>query len=203
LVALFAVFAGCKGTADLPEETTVVSRRLPSSPLGLSPVYTESISIEGMIEQIQVRDFEPPVGFPVGFGTVVPADMTVDFVSTGQGDAVRFEAAFAGIRRPDAALSFTVLPQGTDTADARRRVTAVAAGLGARPRELADGDWAMERYGLQGDTVGFLALGEHRAHWFYFLAQYPPEFGDGMGPRIDLILRRWRWADHNTGLSVE
>jgi hypothetical protein len=126
--------------------------------------------------------------------------MVVEFMSSGEGDAVRFEAAFAGLHVPDASLAMVVLPAGTTADEAREWVSEIA---GGEPRET-NGDrppWMAEAYTIRGEYSGFAALGGRGGRWFYFVASYPPEFGDGIGPRIDLILSRWRWPD-GSGLST-
>ncbi len=157
-------------------------------------VYAETISIEGMAHVLEVVEYRSPMDFPLGFTTVLPTDMAVDYVSSGVGDEVRFEAAFAGNRRPDAALSFVALPEGADSADARDRIEVVVAEINGQPVEPIPGDWAVERYRVGDGYSGSLAVGTENEKWFYFLARYPPEFADGMGPRIELILRRWKWS---------
>lgn len=157
-------------------------------------VVEETIAIEGETQHIQAYVFRPPVGFPVAFSTIVPADMEVGYETSGRGDVVRFIAVFGGIRRPDAALSFVALPAGADSTEAKLLFDARVAEVGGREADLRPGDWAIERARPGNGSSGFLALGRQEAVWFYFEAGYPPEFSDGMGPRIDLVLRRWVWA---------
>jgi hypothetical protein len=194
------------GACRAPDEPAFTS---PVDTLGLEaqvqeppPLVAETLYIEGMAEVIPVQTFRSPLGYPLGFSTVVPEDMVVEFVSSGEGDAVRIEAAFGGVRRSDVLLSFVTLPEGTDVADARQAAGEIARmNGGTEETDRARFPWADMVFRLGQETAGFIALGEHRDRWFYFLASYPPEFGDGMGPRIDLILRRWTWADDGTGLQ--
>lgn len=164
-------------------------------------VSTETILIEGMEETIEVRAFRTPVAFPLGFSTVVPAGMAIDFVSSGEGDVVRFEAAFGGVHRPEAALIFTVLPRRIDGERAREMLAQEARQLGGVPVEPVEKPWALRQYRFQGNDVsGFIGLGEHDETRYFIAARYPPEYGDGLGPRVDLILRRWRWTDDGSPL---
>lgn len=160
----------------------------------------DTILIEGMPEVIGVHSIRSPAGFPLAFTTLVPGDMETDFISTGESDAIRFEAAFAGIPREDAALLFIVPLVTADSAATGRWVAEVALEQGAVRLPEPNHSWAVEEYRLQGEAIGFIALGEHADRWFYFRASYPPEFADGMGPRLDLIFRRWRWADDGAPL---
>jgi hypothetical protein len=194
---------GCEPPAVAPPGDEVEPPAAVGDTAAPPALAQETIMIEGIPEVVLVMPFEPPVGFPLGFRTVVPADMRVQYASSGEGDAVRFEAAFGGVHRPEALLSFTVLPEGLESEEARGRVQEIAAAMGAVRAESAGPPWALDSYRLAGEHAGFLALGEHREFWFYFLASYPPEFGDGLSPRIDLILRRWFWADDGTRLGAE
>jgi hypothetical protein len=206
-IALAGLLAsGCTGTPESAEGPVGIDTVPPSAlePSEESAVEVENVHIEGMPERMLVRRFASPIDFPLGFYTRVPADMVEEFVSSGEGDVVRFEAAFGGVLRRDAFLAYHVIPEGTVAADAREMVAGVAREAGAT-RRSGEGPhrWATDQYTLTGEYAGFLALGQHRDVWFYFLASYPPEYGDGMGPRIDLILRNWIWADDGTRLVPE
>jgi hypothetical protein len=200
---LLVAAAGCSGAPDaesaaepdvvLAEDTGGDAGTLPppdSSGTQPPPVVVESISIEGNTEEIEARVYTSPAGFPLGFRTVVPADMSVDRPGSGEGDAIQVTAEFGGVREPDAHFLVRILPEGSDEAAARAQITA----LGATPEPQRRGRWDLLEFDL-ADTPGFVALGERRGRWFYLLARYPPEYGDGMGPRLDLMLRRWRWED--------
>jgi hypothetical protein len=142
---------------------------------------------------IAVQAFSTPPDFPLGFSTVVPEDMRVEHVGSGEGDVVRFEAEFGGVHRPEAVFSFTVLPGELTEAEAREQFASVAAVLGAGPQRGRRFPWTLDERILIGDASGFVALGRHRDRWYLMALQHPPEYGDGMAPRVDLLLRRWRW----------
>jgi hypothetical protein len=200
LVLLGGLFA-CSPTPDRPTEVA-------DEPVGevsdtlitAAPLPAETVYVEGMPEVMPVVAFRPPLAFPLGFETVIPADMAVDLASSGEADVVRFEAAFGGVRRPDVSLTFAVLPAEVEAEEARSNIAALARTLGATQRTEQIPPWATHAYDAVADTAAFLTLGRHRDHWFYLLARYPVEYGDGMAPRIDLILRRWIWIDDGTPL---
>jgi len=198
LVGWLALAAGCQASETGEEPTLtdpepwVITREEDDS------LQAETIVIEGMEQRIRVLPYHAPVEFPKNFFTVVPEGMVVDYASSGEGDAVRFEAAFGGVRQPDAHLSFTLLPEGTTLEDARITVGDLARRTGGARVAPADRPWAVEEWRVQ--PAGFVALAEHNERWFYFLAHYPAEFGDGMEPRIDLILRRWVFTSDGTPL---
>jgi hypothetical protein len=206
VLAWFAGVAALLGGCMEPRDVAMDPMLLDTAFVATEPdtvLMMETILIEGMPERLLVRPFESPVDFPLGFSTVVPADMVVDFVSSGEGDAVRFEAVFGGIHRSDAMLGLIVPPNRPDAEEAREMVAGVASDLGGVQVSDPVFPGAIAGYRLVGEVAGFLALGQQNDQWFYFLAQYPPEFGDGMAPRMDLILRRWIWSDDATPLIPE
>lgn len=205
-----AFLAGCEASGDAEDTLTsnadtsgatspdsVIAPGLPENDVVPAPAEAvrETISIEGSQEVIDARRFMTVDAFPLAFETIVPGDMEVATGTTDPAREVRIEAAFAGIRRPDAHLSIVVLPAGTDEETALARTTALADSLGGVAGERRDLPWAVRSFRLTGPRSGFLTLGKREDRWFQLLTAYPPEFGDGMGPRIGLILRRWRWAD--------
>lgn len=194
VVAVFAFpLVGCSGSSEERVAESAMSASIDTAATeGVEepPLVSETISIEGTREEIAARRFESPIAFPIGFTTVVPADMIVEFASTGEGDAIQFEAAFGGVREPEARLAIVVMQDGTDERAARSRISA----LGAAAARIEGRAWDLEAYSLE-EGPGFIALGERNDEWFYLLASYPPEYGDGMAPRLDLILRRWLWSD--------
>ncbi len=178
--------------ADSPRATDA-----PGDDPGPPPVEAvrETISIEGSVEVIDARRFRAPDAFPIPFETIVPGDMEIASNGIDGSREVRIVTAFAGIRRPDAYLSIVVLPGGTDEEEAIERTAALADSLGGIADERETLPWAVRSFRLTGPQAGFIALGERNGGWFQLRTSYPPEFGDGMGPRIALILRRWKWAD--------
>jgi hypothetical protein len=162
--------------------------------------YTETISIEGTAQQLAVVDYRSPADFALGFTTVVPTDMRIDYATSGRGDEIRFEAAFGGVHRPDAALSIVAFPAGTDTAAVRARIDETVAQVRGVRMERNPDDWALERYRVADGHSGSLGVGLQNGTWYFIMTLYPPEYGDGMGPRADLILRRWQWTGSGTPL---
>lgn len=201
-LAGFAAACAAADRADDPmDEDAGAPVAIDPTPTAASPPDTlatlaETVHIEGMPEVLPSRVFQSPDDFPLGFSTIVPADMEIELVRSAERDGVRFQARFGGVRSPAASLTFVALPEGA-SAEAARTVAADLASQvgGVRASDGQRYDWAVEEYRLEGGRSGFLALGEHRGVWFYILSAYPPEFGDGMGPRVALILRRWTWSD--------
>lgn len=165
--------------------------------------YVDTISIEGTPQEMQVVEYRSPTGFPLGFTTVVPADMEVDLRTSDRGEEVQFVAAFGGVRRPESSLRFVAFPATSDSAEVRDRIEAAVAEVAGTPVERLPGDWAVERYRVGDGYSGSLAVGVEDGNWYYFLTRYPPDYGDGMGPRVDLILRRWQWTGSGSPLRPD
>lgn len=159
-----------------------------------------TILIEGQTERITLERFRPADSFPLRFETYIPADMTADTVDTGRGEVVRIRAAFGGEPVSGAAVHIATLPPGTDAAEAGMWASSLADGV-ARDELYQEDDpaWGHAIHRLEGERAGFVALDEHEGTWFYVLAAYPPEYGDGMPPRIEVILDEWRWTDETGG----
>jgi hypothetical protein len=214
IAAVSLIFGFATGCADeardagIPDvaaiaDTAPPATERPRQPEGI-PLLPETVLIEGMPEEMPVQSVESPVGFEPGFSTVAPADMLVSFDDTvAEVRGISFEADFAGIHRPEVRLEVLFLPDRTDAEDARLQVEVLADSLGAETGDRGELLWASSVYDLGDDVFGFLALGQHNGRWFYVLSRYPPEFGDGMAPRVALILRRWTWSDDGTTLEPE
>ncbi len=157
---------------------------------GVTPepeVAIDTIMIEGSPEEVHVRLVTSPADFPLPFTARVPVEMRLDRSVSSEGAIVRFEAAFGGVHNPEAFLALHV-PNG----DA---VAALVERLGGREDETRRFDWSTREFRLEGERAGFIAEGERAGRRFLLVLAYPPEYGDGMGPRVDLILRSWRWED--------
>ena len=177
--------------ADVPVEVPApVAEPRPPLPEEILPgpeVAFDTILVEGTAVEIAVQRFTSEAGFPLPFVTRLPEDMVVNPISSGEADAVRFEAEFGGLHNPDAYLALYV-PNGDV-------IESLAEELGATEDDTRRFGWSSREFRLQGERLGFVAEGERDGRTFYLILAYPPEYGDGIGGRIDLILRNWRWAD--------
>lgn len=203
VIAWLVVVAGCA----VPPADQVAEDQLPLSvdttvqrgeaEGGDRPDTVEGhLLIEGMREPMTFRLYRSPEGHPLPFSTYLPADIEAGSVASGEGVAVRFTAAFGGVPDEDAWLSFTVPNGDPDAAEARQLVRSVAESYGDMVPVAGDGHaWGLEEYRFQGARSGRVTLGRHDGTFFYIISRYPPEFGDGFGPRIARILGDWKWAD--------
>ena len=162
------------------------------------------IRVEGQTQPMTFHRFRPGEAFALPFETYVPADMTAATADSGQGAVVVIRAAFDGTPVDAAAIHIATLPEDTRQADALATVRALAAGVARGESVRAEPPaWARALHRLEGDRLGFVALGEHADRWFYVLVAYPPEYADGMAPRVDAMLEAWRWRDDGTPLRGE
>lgn len=146
--------------------------------------------------------YRTPADFPIPFSTYVPEDMVAQASSSGEGESIRFIANFGGQLIEDAFMNAFFFPAGTTESEAIERAREVAGATSADPQRAASFPWALEVYELGGaDRFGSVAVGEHAGRYFYLITSYPPEFGDGMGPRLDRILEEWRWGDTGAPLA--
>lgn len=175
-----------------------VPKALPVPGEGRAEVVEGVLNLEGSREPMTYRLFRSPEGFPLPFSTYVPADMRAEATDPDEGDAVRFVAAFGGVRNQAMYLSARVLPEGLATAQARARARETAEGMGrARPGKGGSFPWALDWYRVEGagSRVGAVALGRHRGRWFLVVTQHPAEAADGFVPRAARLLDGWRWAE--------
>lgn len=168
----------------------------------LPPTKPGTIRVEGTEERVELRLFESPPGFALPFYTYVPRDLIAEPVAAGEGDAVRFSANFAGTQREDAAILLFVYPREVTAEDARAVTRRLAERHGGVEVEERVYDWSLEEFAFSSnDEVGRVSLGERAGRFFYIFVGYPPEFGDGFGPRSHVVLDEWRWADTGQPLS--
>jgi hypothetical protein len=123
---------------------------------------------------------------------------------SADGETLRATAEFGGVRNEQAYVEMLVHPPGT-TRDAaldalRASLRDLHPAIEIHEQTERPG-WAEDAYAFRypdaggGSFIGSAALGRHGDRWFRLLRNYPGDYGDGMGPRIGVILEEWRWAD--------
>lgn len=190
---------------------------LPERPAAM----VDTLRVEGMPEPVTLRLFawEDPAGLPVSF--YLPEGMVPERFDAGEGAALRVAANFTGVPDTAAFLHVYAYPPGTVEEAARQYVEGIITGLqvpGSRGFEQDRVEetgttpsnrfsWALLERSFQipptgqPQFTGAVGLGRHLDRFFHVLYRYPPEYGDGMGPRIAAILATWRWEDTGTGLE--
>lgn len=196
------LLAACTGGADEPAPQPP-AQEAPSLP-PRAEARQDTILLEGMPEIITSHLYQAPASFPLPFSTYIPEGMAPETVSAEEGEAIRVVVEFGGRRNENAYLQITALPAGTTEAQAREIARSQAA-EGIQPDDVPFYPWSIAEHmfmrgGQRGFVVGRLALGRHGGRYFTITSHYPAEYGDGLGPRIDYILRNWRWEDTGQGL---
>ncbi len=141
----------------------------------------DSIQLEGNWERFSARLVQPTTSIP--YSTYLPPDMVFEQASADEGEGHYFYANFGGRRNDAAFMLVFILPQGSSASDAQRLAAAFVASRSA------------------GGSVARTQLGSYQDRHFYVAYTYPPEFGDGMGPRTHYVRSQWVWL--NDGQSLE
>lgn len=171
----------------------------------LPAVKQDTILLEGMPESITLELYETPESFGLPFITYHPEDIKPDLVSPDEGEVVRFVANMGGVLEEDAVVGIYVHPEGTTEQEAREMMQILASSYGessepANPRF----PWSIVEYQVNdGEIVGTYALGQHAERYFHVMVTYPPEYGDGFGPRAHIVLEELRWKDTGQDLGVD
>jgi hypothetical protein len=197
-------------------ETLPPDSPVPERPAATQPARpaqrTDTISIEGMPQEERLTLVRSPAEFIPPFSTYVPAGMRAEFMPGDSTPSVRFVAAFAGRVNPEAYLQVRVYPRGAAELVVRQAADAYLRGRDPRQDNVRESErwpWAIDGYdfsygGQEGTAyfIGTMAIARHGNRYLHVLAHYPGEYGDGMGPRVERILREWRWEDDGAMLTV-
>ena len=168
----------------------------PAAPASRPETVTDTISIEGMDEPIDLR-LVTVEDEPLPFSTYVPADWSDETVSSGEGTAARFATGATGSQ--GVVTVFVPSEPNREMIDEIARAVAESSG-NAQPLEPYE-PWVRSGYTFEGDgQTGQVRIGEHAGVPFYVVTQFPYELGDGFAPRAALVLDRLRWADDGSAL---
>jgi hypothetical protein len=178
----------------------------PNSPAARPATRRVAISIEGMVDSMEVRLVRSPEGWAPPFSTYRPADMLDEATSSDEGNGLRFIANFGGVRNDQAFVHVFIYPATATEADVRRMTEAY---VGDRPERVTEArryTWTLlerpfsGRTGRGERTAGWIGAGQHAGRWFHIATEYPVEYGDGFGPRAARILEEWIWEDDQSRL---
>jgi hypothetical protein len=178
--------------------------RRDTSPEPRSPTKRDTIRIEGDPHPIDLTLLDAAL-----FSTYYPSDMKADQLASGEGIGVRFTAAFGGVLN-DAAFLHVFVPNDIRSDYRAMRDFLLRPGGLARSngwqlgRSRADGpppcqgaveSWPITAGSGRERQVGFACIGEYRGRGFIVIGLYPQEYEEGMGPRLDKIIKEFRWFD--------
>ncbi len=209
---LMLLFVGCSPATDAPQvedpplppadttQSTPETSRVPGA--DRPQTMDGTINLEGMEEPMTYTLYRTSADFGIPFSTYLPEDMVTRESSSGEGEAVRFIANFGGELNAEAFMNVYFFPAGVTEPEALARAQEVAGTSEPDAQGSASYPWALEVYDLAAsDRSGSVAVGEHAGRYFYIFTSYPPEFGDGMGPRLARIRDEWRWSDTDSALA--
>ncbi|NJO74171.1 MAG: hypothetical protein HC833_10710 [Leptolyngbyaceae cyanobacterium RM1_406_9] len=158
---------------------------------------TAQISIEGETSEIELQRF---VSESSPFITYFPAeDFTPELASLGEGEGDRFYFSPTGAPNRDAYVQ-VVFPEDISNAAAVQELVLGNKGLFAANNweEISRNSstpyaWAVEEVVYEQDTeaetyTGVVYIGEQNGEAFYVVTHAPIEYGDGFGPRANVIL---------------
>lgn len=206
---LVALLVGCRLDSQAPDAAAPVPAR-PAAPAAAAdavhdaaddPVQRDTIEVEGQPTPVlALRVHEPDFALP--FDTRVPEGMGVETVTMGERDVARFTLGEPPAR---STLIVTALASRRKTvADARGVAREFAEAMGTVTEADAAPAWALVGFQAEGvgGRTGTVWLGRHGRRFFTVATDLAPGAADGMAPRVDFILDRWRWLDDRTGLTT-
>lgn len=163
------------------------------------------LPVDGRLQEVETRHYRTPPYFPLAFATYLPPDVRVDVAPPGESSALTFVREGDGGVRGGAFVHLFVAPAGTGEQRARALVRAAAGrfqipGTETELEPARAHRWAVEEYELRSrgtvrDRLGWMALGRQDGRWFLLIVQVPVSLAESFGPRADLIVEEWTWAD--------
>ena len=200
---------GSRTDADAQADTTATAAGEPQGP----STRIDSLTIEGQALAVETRPWSTPDDFPLPFSTRLPEPMEADAGDLSGESWVRFSFRDAGSAGPW--LRLLLLDETVSEMDARGLVRGIAADFGLTVSQgierqeggdAPDFPWARTVFPINGQirgqaVLGWIALGKHADRFYTLMQVYPPEYGDGAGPRFHYIRDQWRWRDTGAGLE--
>lgn len=163
------------------------------------------LTVDGRPREVETRLYRPPPSFPLAFTTYLPPGVHVDVAPPGESSALTFVREGDGGVRGGAFVHLVVERPGISEQGARALLRAAAGrfripGAETELEPARIHRWAVEEYELRSrgtvrDRLGWMALGRQDGRWFVLTVQVPVSLAESFGPRADLIVEEWTWAD--------
>lgn len=143
------------------------------------------ISIEGNMEAVTANLYQAPNDYPLQFHAYIPENFTTTREKSGEADILLFQMGGATLKL----MAFSELVNKTM---ATGLVKSMIQSEGELITDTVNG---FTRYRLDGDPEKSIIaeVGQHRKHAYIWWREYPPEYGDGFGPRAQLIIENIVW----------
>jgi hypothetical protein len=150
-----------------------------------------TINIEGSDQQMTFKLFEARAENSASFTTYYPEDMKAENAGSG-------EVRFTLNSNKDAYVSVVSLPGVKTEKEAEK--AAENTNKAIQPLNEKNQAWTLKEYNIDEtknntDYGGSVLIGKHGSGYFLVTYYFPVEAGDGMGPRIDAILKNSVWSD--------
>jgi len=161
----------------------------------------ETIEIEGMKEKITLNLYNPGI---LNFRTYIPSDFIAEEASSGEGDGFWFYSNFEGKKQENVYLHFYFFSENIkeepNIDDKDSTFAIMLEGLEPIFPEDKYYDWSIKEF-ASPNSAKYAALGEHNDQYFVVIQDYPYEYADGMGPRINKVIEHFYWTDTEEYLS--
>ncbi len=143
------------------------------------------ISIEGNMETVTASLYQAPEDYPLQFHAYIPENFTTTREKSGEADILLFQMGEANLKL----MTFSELVNKTM---ATGLVKSMIQSEGELITDTVNG---FTRYRLDGDPQKSIIaeVGQRKKHAYIWWREYPPEYGDGFGPRAQLIIENMVW----------
>lgn len=211
--------SGCMPAPNATEEPTAAptTSAEPSVESQASPSPTEQaestampetktamMSIEGESEEITLQLYDEPT-LPVTI-YLPEGDFTPELAETEEGTGVQFYWTYNGQKDDKAYIQLAFPKNQVSVSELEAQITGDSGLMASNGWTMLDRteqvpySWATEAIAYEGEaegepTTGYILLGEHNGSAFYASTHFPLEYGDGFGPRADLVLENLNFRE--------
>lgn len=205
VLSLGGCISGAKGPESSSTESPAASPSAPAAVESQTPFAQAealpdskmaSMSIEGESEEVPMQLYDEP-SLPVM--TYLPnGDFTPELSESEDGTGVRFYWTVAGQRDDQAYIELAFPKSAISVAELQEQITGEDGLIASNGWELRDRTeevpypWAREAIAFESNadgtpSTGYILIGEHDGSAFYASTHFPLEYGDGFGPRANLV----------------
>jgi hypothetical protein len=216
-ILTLSVVAACssdkkKGDAAATDSIPMVTRtwkldslQRPVGRVRRMPTLMGRLRTERDSQMVSMELYSPPENFPIQFTTYKSADMQTSSMILNGAASLTFTPLLGTKLDPQTFMQVhtdTAAIPATDPIDATLESITTGRKVSGQTITKLDGyPWATAAasysYTLEGRKLqGTVILGRRGTHTFRIVTQYPADLADMMAPRIDLILKQWRWDDY-------
>lgn len=144
------------------------------------------ISIEGNMETVTANLYQSPEDYPLQFHAYLPDNFTTTREKSGEADVLVFQMG-------DATLKLMTFSQLVNKTMAIGLVKSMIQSKGQLITDTVNGHTF---YRLQEDPEKSITaeIGQRSRHAYIWWQEYPHEYADGFGPRVELIIENMVWA---------